>query len=205
MCFFLKWPISCASTASSSGPVSWLNQRVRQHDFPKPSEAGEDASNAANVCCRPSTGRFGRGIGCASPGQHPFAQAAFRQRREFVEQRQNQNRREHAHQELKCQHRAPGPQPPPCPVAWTIFKMSTSSGYPSARASRKPFNRSDHQIFGVVVLNPIFCSSRNCAYQSNGQPGSDTANPAANRNAAIAHADEPDPWRKDETPTAKHR
>ena len=74
--------------------------------------------------------------------------------------------------------------------------MSTSSGYPSTRASNKPFNRSDHQIFGVVVLNPNFCSSRNCAYQSNGQSGSDTASPAANRNAAIAHADWPSPWLK---------
>lgn len=94
-------------------PGQLLNQRVEQHDFPEPPETGEERVRMPRTFAAVhQLNALGAKLGSPRQLEQPFAQVAFRQRREFVEQRQNQNRREHAHQELKCQHRAPGPQPP---------------------------------------------------------------------------------------------
>ena len=97
-------------------PGQLLDQRVKQHDFPEPPEAGEKCVRMPRTFAAVhQLDALGAKLGSPRQLKQPFAQVAFRQRREFVEQRQNQNRREHAHQELKCQHRAPSPQPPPYP------------------------------------------------------------------------------------------
>src|SRR5436309_405857 len=74
------------------------------------------------------------------------------------------------------------------PVHSTSFSTSTSNGYPSTTPSNNPFNRSIHQSFCVVVLKPNLSSNRNCAYQSNGNPGSASATIVPKRNAAPAQA-----------------
>ena len=93
-----------------------LDQRVEQHDLAEAAEAGEERVRVPGAFAAVhDLDAPGAEAGALGQLQQPLAQAAFGQRREFVEQRQDQHRRQHEHQQLKPEQRAPGPQPPPRP------------------------------------------------------------------------------------------
>src|SRR6185295_9782113 len=69
--------------------------------------------------------------------------------------------------------------------------ISTSSGYPSTSASRRPLSRSINQSFCVVVLNPNRASSLNWCHQSKGKPETESDSPTANKKPAEAQTELP--------------
>ena len=52
-----------------------------------------------------------------------------------------------------------------------------------------PFSLSVSQSPGVLLLNPYFCSSRNCSHHSKGSPGIESSTPAKRMNNAWFHTD----------------
>ena len=117
-----------------------LDQRVEQHDFPEPPESGEERVRMPRTFAAVhQLDAPGAESGPPRQLEQPFAQAAFRQRREFVEQRQNQNRREHEHQELKREQRGPGPQPPPRSRPFDYFQDEHQQRVTERDRQQQPF------------------------------------------------------------------
>ena len=160
MCFNLEWPISCASTASSSGSASCCDQRVEQHDLAEAAEAGEESVRVPRpFAAVHDLDAPGAEAGSLRQRQEPVAQAAVGQRRELVEQRQDQHRREHKHQQLKTEQRAPTPRA----TTTRLSTRRTSAPAPAAdsRARSPAAALSDGpstKSLAVVVLKPNRCS-----------------------------------------------
>ena len=87
-----------------------LDEGVEQDDFSELPEPGEKSIGMTRAFAAiHHLDAAGAKTGSQSKAQQALAQAAFRQRRKFVEQRQDQHGRQDDHEQLKGEQGAPRP------------------------------------------------------------------------------------------------
>ena len=170
----LKWPSSCASTASTSRGREAREQRVEEHDALGRAEAGEVGVAVA------------RAPGAVHHVQAAGAEAAAREQRldarrersvgeraELVEQRRDEGRVDEQHQQVEARPGEPDPEPPQ--LAHARHQPEHQRQQRDAEQRRRPApawrgRRANSR--GVMRLKPKRASTTKVRYRVSGSSSS---------------------------------